>query len=192
MRCHPAIGQRCRRDRTACWRSVLTLRRCWKMVVANPVMKSQSSSGVLGSRCLCSCSCQWPRSTTETRPSVRAGLFPKGQLLRRPLIPADLRVRPGRPLVAWSWPTPVPTIVFFRCPSCGVSRTYYEFVEIDFGQGVVIKTYAGFTVGLESIGWGLLGQAGFFDQSTRFPRPLSPRGRPGRGKESGTNDIMLT
>jgi hypothetical protein len=46
------------------------------------------------------------------------------------------------------------------------NRTYYAAVEIDLGQGILIKTYAGFTNGLESIGWGLLGQTGFFDQFT--------------------------
>jgi hypothetical protein len=54
------------------------------------------------------------------------------------------------------------------------NETYYAHVAIDVGVGAPFVTYAGFTAGLETIGVGLLGQSGFFEnycvtfsQSTR-------------------------
>lgn len=41
--------------------------------------------------------------------------------------------------------------------------TYYENVEIDLFIGAPFVVYAGFTDGLESQGFGLLGQRGFFE-----------------------------
>ena len=43
--------------------------------------------------------------------------------------------------------------------------TFYEEIEIAVGMRVALAR-AGFTEGLEAIGLGLLGQAGFFDQFT--------------------------
>jgi hypothetical protein len=42
--------------------------------------------------------------------------------------------------------------------------THYDTVQIDLGHGIVFSAYVGFTEGLESVGLGLLGQAGFFDK----------------------------
>ena len=56
-----------------------------------------------------------------------------------------------------------------NCPSevisgvGGSSSSQYSNVEIDFGP-FRITVYAGFTIGLDPIGFGLLGQAGFFDR----------------------------
>jgi hypothetical protein len=44
--------------------------------------------------------------------------------------------------------------------------TYYDTIEVDIGLGSPFSVYAGFTVGLEAQGIGLLGQAGFFEQFT--------------------------
>lgn len=41
--------------------------------------------------------------------------------------------------------------------------THFHNIEIDLGIAK-IHVYAGFTTGLEQIGYGLLGQAGFFDK----------------------------
>ncbi|HZB87646.1 MAG TPA: hypothetical protein VE291_03215 [Terracidiphilus sp.] len=41
--------------------------------------------------------------------------------------------------------------------------TYYDTVEIDIGNGMKFSAYAGFTSAMNHIGWGLLGQAGFFE-----------------------------
>lgn len=42
--------------------------------------------------------------------------------------------------------------------------TYYNTVMIDLGSGLAFSAYAGFTQGMDSIGLGLLGQSGFFEQ----------------------------
>ena len=42
--------------------------------------------------------------------------------------------------------------------------TYYTDVAIDLGNGIAFTAYAGFKVGLDAMGLGLLGQAGFFEQ----------------------------
>lgn len=42
--------------------------------------------------------------------------------------------------------------------------TYYETITIDLGGGIVFSAYAGFTQGMDPIGFGLLGQSGFFEQ----------------------------
>jgi len=44
------------------------------------------------------------------------------------------------------------------------NTTYYDTVTIDPGYGIVFQAYAGFTAGMDSIGFGLLGQEGFFSQ----------------------------
>jgi len=42
--------------------------------------------------------------------------------------------------------------------------TYYDTITIDLGNGIVFSSYAGFTQGMDPVGFGLLGQSGFFDQ----------------------------
>ncbi len=42
--------------------------------------------------------------------------------------------------------------------------TYYDTIMIDLGEGVAFSAFSGFTQGMDSIGLGLLGQAGFFEQ----------------------------
>jgi hypothetical protein len=44
--------------------------------------------------------------------------------------------------------------------------TYYDTIEVDIGLGSPFNVHAGFTVGLEAQGIGLLGQAGFFERFT--------------------------
>jgi hypothetical protein len=41
--------------------------------------------------------------------------------------------------------------------------TYYDTVSIDLGSGIAFTSYVGFTQGMEQVGLGLLGQAGFFE-----------------------------
>jgi hypothetical protein len=41
--------------------------------------------------------------------------------------------------------------------------TYYDTITVDLGNGIAFSSYAGFTQGLDPIGLGLLGQAGFFE-----------------------------
>ena len=43
------------------------------------------------------------------------------------------------------------------------NTTYYANLEIDMGNEIVFQTYAGFTQGMDSVGMGLLGQSGFFE-----------------------------
>jgi hypothetical protein len=40
--------------------------------------------------------------------------------------------------------------------------TYYDHVDIDLGQGIVFKAYAGFSEAMDAQGIGLLGQNGLF------------------------------
>jgi hypothetical protein len=42
--------------------------------------------------------------------------------------------------------------------------TYYDTITIDLGAGISFSAYAGFTQGMDPIGLGLLGQAGFFEK----------------------------
>ncbi|MGB6691633.1 MAG: hypothetical protein WBE76_27665 [Terracidiphilus sp.] len=42
--------------------------------------------------------------------------------------------------------------------------TAYETIVIDLGNGICFSSYVGFTPGLNALGIGLLGQAGFFEQ----------------------------
>lgn len=46
----------------------------------------------------------------------------------------------------------------------GAVPTFYWPVIIDFPGVISFEVYAGFTSGLENVGLGLLGQAGFFDK----------------------------
>lgn len=41
--------------------------------------------------------------------------------------------------------------------------TYYDTVTIDLGNGISFTAYVGFSEGMEQVGLGLLGQAGFFE-----------------------------
>jgi hypothetical protein len=41
--------------------------------------------------------------------------------------------------------------------------TYYDTLTIDLGHGVIFETKVGFTKGMNSAGFGLLGQQGFFE-----------------------------
>jgi len=42
--------------------------------------------------------------------------------------------------------------------------TYYDTITIDLGNGIQFDAYVGFTQGMDPIGFGLLGQAGFFEK----------------------------
>jgi hypothetical protein len=42
--------------------------------------------------------------------------------------------------------------------------TYYDTITIDLGGGITFSAYVGFTQGMDPIGFGLLGQSGFFEQ----------------------------
>jgi hypothetical protein len=42
--------------------------------------------------------------------------------------------------------------------------TYYDTITIDLGSGIRFSAFVGFTQGMDPIGFGLLGQAGFFEQ----------------------------
>ena len=44
------------------------------------------------------------------------------------------------------------------------NTTYYDTITADLGNGIAFSAYAGFTLGLEQMGLGLLGQDGFFGQ----------------------------
>lgn len=46
----------------------------------------------------------------------------------------------------------------------GTTSTHFFNVTLDFGGGVQVQVFAGFTSGLDAIGFGLLGQSGFFDR----------------------------
>jgi hypothetical protein len=46
----------------------------------------------------------------------------------------------------------------------GAVPRFYWPVKIDLPGAVTLDVYAGFTVGLDHIGFGLLGQCGFFDR----------------------------
>ena len=43
------------------------------------------------------------------------------------------------------------------------NMTYFAQIEIDCGFGIRFKSMVGFTSGLETMGMGLLGQTGFFE-----------------------------
>jgi hypothetical protein len=45
----------------------------------------------------------------------------------------------------------------------GSSLTYYDTVSIDLGNGIAFTSFVGFTQGMDKVGLGLLGQAGFFE-----------------------------
>jgi hypothetical protein len=44
--------------------------------------------------------------------------------------------------------------------------TYYDTVSIDLGDGIAFTSYVGFSEGMDQVGLGLLGQAGFFEYYT--------------------------
>jgi hypothetical protein len=44
--------------------------------------------------------------------------------------------------------------------------TYYETIGIDIGKGLSFRTRVGFTEGMNTAGFGLLGQQGFFENYT--------------------------
>jgi hypothetical protein len=45
----------------------------------------------------------------------------------------------------------------------GANLTYYDRVFIDLGNGIAFTSFVGFTQGMDKVGLGLLGQAGFFE-----------------------------
>ena len=42
--------------------------------------------------------------------------------------------------------------------------TYYDTITLDLGHGIEFSAYVGFTAGMDNLGFGLLGQEGFFDK----------------------------
>ena len=44
------------------------------------------------------------------------------------------------------------------------NMTFYDTIRITINEDIDFHVYAGFTLGLETMGIGLLGQAGFFSQ----------------------------
>jgi hypothetical protein len=42
--------------------------------------------------------------------------------------------------------------------------TFYDYLRIDLGKGIVFSAYVGFTDGMDAMAIGLLGQDGFFDR----------------------------
>jgi len=43
------------------------------------------------------------------------------------------------------------------------NTTYYDSLTIDIGNEIAFTSYVGFTQGMDAVGFGLLGQTGFFD-----------------------------
>jgi hypothetical protein len=41
--------------------------------------------------------------------------------------------------------------------------TYFDTLAIDLGNGIAFSAYVGFTLGMDQVGLGLLGQTGFFE-----------------------------
>ena len=111
--------------------------------------------------------------------------FPNGQTVRRPLLRATLRAKTGRRLsctvcvdsgadqcifpLSYALSLGLHPDRMKQQFTSGVGSTdnvtFYEDVEIRVGTRVAFAR-AGFTEGLETIGLGLLGQTGFFDQFT--------------------------
>jgi hypothetical protein len=117
-------------------------------------------------------------------PAPPSAPFPNGQLFRRPLLVATLTaettgkilrclVCPDSGADYCLFPTSFAALLgldVLTMPknlTIGVgssaNTTYYGTLGIDVGMGIAFKSYVGFTTGLDSVGLGLLGQAGFFE-----------------------------
>jgi hypothetical protein len=110
--------------------------------------------------------------------------FPNGQIAFRPYMLAVLRAANGKTLRCIVWPDSGADHCLFPVSFAqalgldilamksqltgGVGSTgnvtYYDTLEVDIGLGSAFSVHAGFTVGLEAQGIGLLGQAGFFER----------------------------
>jgi hypothetical protein len=119
--------------------------------------------------------------------------FPNGTTVCRPLAIARLSAAKGKTLTCVIWPDsgadscvfPISFAIALGLDPLKMKQqitggvgnsgnvTYYDDVTIEVGPFIVIggtfqpqfsfKAYAGFTVGLEAQGIGLLGQSGFFE-----------------------------
>lgn len=109
--------------------------------------------------------------------------FPAGAVVRRPLAAATITAVPGRNLRCIVCPDTGADYCLFpasfaallgidllqlpRNLTTGVgsaaNTTHYANLKIDLGSGISFTSYAGFTTGLDAVGYGLLGQSGFFE-----------------------------
>jgi hypothetical protein len=109
--------------------------------------------------------------------------FPEGRTVRRPLMVVALVAPNGSTFECVACPdTGADDCVFplsfasqlgldvsqMRCAKAtGVGAendTWYENLTIRMDRGLEIAAYVGFTAGLEDVGYGLLGQSGFFSK----------------------------
>lgn len=109
--------------------------------------------------------------------------FPKGQVALRPLAVAVLSGRSGRRfrcvvcldsgadscVFPASFASPL-GLDLLSMPSqltggvgSSANRTHYDTLSMSLGSGIQFTSYVGFTPGLDDLGIGLPGQAGFFE-----------------------------
>lgn len=127
---------------------------------------------------------QVPYTSFNCPPDVS---FPTGHVAKRPIVRLDLKNGISRvPCYAivdsgadhCTFPLSFALLLGFdpltklASSTAGVGNgsvpTFYWPVQIEFPGVITIDIYAGFTVGLDNVGLGLLGQSGFFDHQGSF------------------------
>ena len=122
----------------------------------------------------------YPYASVAQRPSA---LYPNGRIAYRPLLSVKLVVDGGRFYEAVAladsgadaclFPLRLATLLgldLTQLPTAltsGVGNsanlTYYSTMTIDLGNDLHFETQVGFTEGMDRVGFGLLGQQGFFE-----------------------------
>jgi hypothetical protein len=110
--------------------------------------------------------------------------YPEGTTAFRPLTFATLRAANGQSIRCMVLPDsgadaclfPLSLAILLRLDVLNLPKaltggvgsqanvTYYDTITIDLGNGIQFDAYVGFTQGMDPIGFGLLGQAGFFEK----------------------------
>jgi hypothetical protein len=110
--------------------------------------------------------------------------YPHGITMYRPLMMATVTASNGKALQwlvmpdsgadACLFPMSLAVLLKLNIPSLpktltgGVGSsanvTYYDTISINLQNGIEFKAFVGFTEGMDGVGFGLLGQDGFFDK----------------------------
>lgn len=116
-------------------------------------------------------------------PLVASAAYPTGMTAHRPLLAATIIATNGESLRCMVLPDSGADACLFplrlalllkidvrKLPTAltgGVggqsNTTYYDTLSIDLGSELAFTSYVGFTQGMDAVGFGLLGQSGFFD-----------------------------
>jgi hypothetical protein len=109
----------------------------------------------------------YPQGTVAYRPLALATVTSSNGAMLRCLVLADSGADGCLFPLSLAMLLKIDTLKLPKATTGGVGSqgniTYYDSLKIDMGNGIEFSAYVGFTRGLDTIGMGLLGQSGFFE-----------------------------